>query len=386
MHVTRASLTAMAVVVAASLSGCAVEDTGSTGGGDASETVSVGVLTSLSGPNAVTGEMWVDGFEAGLEYATDGTSTVGDKAIEVVKADDQSDPNVGITEATSLVSDGVGIIAGTQSSGIALGLADFAAENDILYITGSANSNDITGINENTFRGSRQAYQDVQAVVSIIGDDVQGADVTLLAHDIAYGQSLVATLQPILEAGGATVTVVLAPFPTDDVAPFVQQVKDSNPDILVPFWSGDVDPLWNAFKQQDIFAATTVISNVGTRGTFPTFESIDSPNVKLYNSWSPDVDNEATRALLEATAEVDYIATDGFLAAQMIVKALEDGDDTAGYIAALEGATFDGPRGETTVRAEDHALIAPMYVVEFENGDLVALETLDSEALTPPIS
>ena len=30
-------------------------------------------------------------------------------------------------------------------------------------------------------------------------------------------------------------------------------------------------------------------------------------------------------------------------------------------IDALEGWTFDGPKGETTVRADDHALIQPMY-------------------------
>ena len=48
----------------------------------------------------------------------------------------------------------------------------------------------------------------------------------------------------------------------------------------------------------------------------------------------------------------------------MIVHAATEGDTTADRVAALEGWTFDGVKGELTVRAEDHALLQPMYQVE----------------------
>ena len=37
------------------------------------------------------------------------------------------------------------------------------------------------------------------------------------------------------------------------------------------------------------------------------------------------------------------------------------GTDVDKMIAALEGWTFDGPKGEMTVRAEDHAMLQPMF-------------------------
>jgi branched-chain amino acid transport system substrate-binding protein len=49
----------------------------------------------------------------------------------------------------------------------------------------------------------------------------------------------------------------------------------------------------------------------------------------------------------------------------MIVHAIaEGGDDVDAMVDALEGWSFDGPKGTTTVRASDHALVQPMYQVK----------------------
>ncbi len=49
----------------------------------------------------------------------------------------------------------------------------------------------------------------------------------------------------------------------------------------------------------------------------------------------------------------------------MIVHAIEEGgDDVDAMVDALEGWSFDGPKGTTTVRASDHALVQPMYQVK----------------------
>ena len=50
---------------------------------------------------------------------------------------------------------------GTGSSGVALQMAPLAAQNQVLYISGPAASDAITGINKYTFRAGRQTYQDV---------------------------------------------------------------------------------------------------------------------------------------------------------------------------------------------------------------------------------
>jgi branched-chain amino acid transport system substrate-binding protein len=59
-------------------------------------------------------------------------------------------------------------------------------------------------------------------------------------------------------------------------------------------------------------------------------------------------------------------------------------------VDALEGWTFDGVKGELTIREEDHALLQPMFQARLEekSGELVPtlVETLDPEKTAPPVA
>ncbi|WRL63409.1 hypothetical protein U6N30_27325 [Blastococcus brunescens] len=75
----------------------------------------------------------------------------------------------------------------------------------------------------------------------------------------------------------------------------------------------------------------------------------------------------------------------------MIVRAVEEGgDDVAGMISALEGWTFDGAKGEITIREEDHAMLQPMFQATLEQqGEEfvpVLVDTLDPEETAPPVA
>ena len=76
-------------------------------------------------------------------------------------------------------------------------------------------------------------------------------------------------------------------------------------------------------------------------------------------------DNEVDhgrRRCASAAGTVDLFHPDGFTAAQMIVRAVEQGgDDVEKMVTALEGWSFDGVKGKMTIRAEDHALLQPMF-------------------------
>jgi branched-chain amino acid transport system substrate-binding protein len=59
-------------------------------------------------------------------------------------------------------------------------------------------------------------------------------------------------------------------------------------------------------------------------------------------------------------------------------------------IDALEGWTFTGPKGEQTIRAEDHAMLQPMFQAALteDAGELVPelVATLDPEDVAPPVA
>jgi branched-chain amino acid transport system substrate-binding protein len=60
----------------------------------------------------------------------------------------------------------------------------------------------------------------------------------------------------------------------------------------------------------------------------------------------------------------DLFTPDGFVAAQMIVRAVQrGGDDVERMITALEGWQFVAPKGTQRIRQSDHAMIQPMFQV-----------------------
>lgn len=370
---------------------------GGGGGGEEGAPVQVGLVTSISGPLAAYGEQYLQGFEACLDHATDGTNEVGGRPIEVVERDDSGDPAKAVAEVTDLIGQGVQIIAGSASSGVATQVAPLAEQNDVLFISGPAATDAITGINDNTFRSGRQTYQDVLTAQSFIGDPA-GQTVLVFAQDSAFGQANVAAVTAVLgEAGGATVTPLLVPTSATDLTPFAAQARDAGADLTFVAWAGETAPaMWQSMGQQGVFEATDVVTGLDLRASYPTYgDQVAGELNFLSHFFAEAVDNEVSRAVAErveaAGGEVDIFTPDGCNAAQMIVRAVEEGgDDVAGMITALEGWSFEGVKGELTIRAEDHALLQPMFQARLEQQGAefvpVLVQTLDAEATAPPVA
>ena len=100
---------------------------GSSGAAATGDPIKVGIVTSLSGPLQSYGQMYLDAFNVGLDYATDGTGAVNGRTIEVTTADDAGDPAKATTAATDFIGQGYQIIAGSASSGVGLQVAPLAA-------------------------------------------------------------------------------------------------------------------------------------------------------------------------------------------------------------------------------------------------------------------
>lgn len=396
MRVTKKSILGAAVVASALvLAACAPQASpggDSADGGEGPTEVTVGIVTSETGPLAGYGAQYLDGFKAGLEYATDGTNEVDGIAIEVEYRDDAGDPDKAVTAAKELIGAGVNIIAGTASSGVALALAEQAAQNKVLYISGPAATDAITGINEYTFRSGRQSAQDVATAGTFL-DDIEGKTIAVFAQDNAFGQGNVAAVEAILGAQGATVTPVLVAEDVTEFTPFAQQVLAGAPDLVFVAWAGATSgAMWQAMSQQGVLDEIPVVTGLGDAATFGAYgEASEKINfLNHYFAGAPDNDvNEAMVELIEgAGGTPDLFSPDGFNAALMIVQAIKEGKgDVDAMIAALEGFEFEGPKGTTTVRAGDHALIQEMYQAKLvADGDTFVpelVDTADADAVAP---
>lgn len=394
-----AAVAAAAAGVLALGTACGSPTASSSGGGGGSadtSPVQVGLVYSKSGPLASYGQEYRQGFDAGLDYATKGTGKVNGHKIDVLEQDDAGDPAKGVAAATQLIGQGVKILAGSTSSGVATQIAPLAQQNNILFVSGPAATDAITGINKNTFRSGRQTYQDTLTAQSFIGQ-AQGKKVLVFAQDSAFGQANVAAVKAVLgDKGGATVTPLLVPASATDFTPFASQAKTAGADLVFVAWAGETAPaMWQAMGQQGVLTSTKVVTGLDIRASYPTFGASGTSINYLSHFFAEAVDNEVSKAMAErvkkAGGTVDLFTPDGFTAAQMIVHAIEKGGtDVSKQIKALEGWSFDGVKGKLTVRAQDHALLQPMFQAKLvqKNGQLTPelVKTLTPEQTAPPVA
>jgi branched-chain amino acid transport system substrate-binding protein len=333
--------------------------------------IQVGIVYSRTGLLSSYGAQYVQGLRYGIAYATKGTNAVKGRKIELTLVDDATDPVKAVAGAKDLIGKGYKVIAGTVSSGIALQLAPLAEQNKVLYISGPAATDAVTGINKYTFRSGRQSYQDVLAASSYLGGGA-GKNVTVFAQDSAFGLgNFVAVNQVMGTLGGQKVNRVLVPLSAQDFTPFAQQIKQQRTDLLFIAWAGTTAPaMWRALDQQGIFSSVDkVVTGLDQRASYATFGPVANKISFLSHYVSNAPRNKVNDFLVTAMRKrgqvPDLFTPDGFVAGQMIVRALGGSpSDVDRMVSALEGWSFTGPKGQQTIRASDHAMLQPMFQVK----------------------
>lgn len=379
------AISGIAVLVA----GCG----GSTAPPVAKADVKFGLIYSQTGALAAYGKEYIEGFNIGLKYVTKGTGSVNGHKIVVSVNDDAGDAAKAVTIAKDLIGQGYHIIGGSASSGVALQVAPIAAQNKVLFISGAAASDAVTGINKYTFRSGRQSIQDVLTAKAMIGD-VTGKKVLVFAQDTAFGQGNVTAVKAVFT--GATVTSLLVPFSASDFTPFAKQAKDSKSDMIFVAWAGaTAQSMWQAMTQQGAVDSTTVVTGLAEKATWPIFGTAGSKISLLAHYFEGASSNAVCTNLISEEKKIgsfsDLFSPDGFVTAQLLARAVEkaDGDTNVdAMITALEGYSFLAPKGQQTVRAADHAMLQPMFIAKLNQSgadySATLVKTLSAQDTAPP--
>lgn len=346
------------------------------------EPLKIGVLSDLTGGLLLFGnEMW-NGLQLGFEYATDGTMVAGNRPIELIIRDDTSNVDTATAAARELIeSEGVEILIGNTSSAVALQVQAIAAENEVVYFAAPAASPDITGKNWNpyTFRACRNAAQDGLTMAGWSLENI-GKNYLILAEDYNFGKATAAGFIGAFGALGATFLTpepIYAPSDTTDFTPYIQQVLDLQPDGLILIWATNTSGtiLFNQLGTQGVAGTIPFITGFSSNDTVklldPGFVGATGLIVYHYslpqteaNDWLTAKHNE------KFGGNPDLFSECGFATAQAVTAGLNaTGGDTSAdaLIAALEGLSFEGPKGTYTIRPEDHQALASMYIVQLAN-------------------
>lgn len=358
----------------------------------------VGIIYCRTGALAEYGAEYIEGLHYGLQYATNGTNAVNGKSIQLNVQDETADPATAVSEAKSLIGQGYKIIAGTCSSAVAIQIAPLAAQNHVLYISGAAAADVITGLNRYTFRAGRQTYQDVLAAGSFLGKSV-GKKVVVFAQDYIFGQGNYAAVKAVLGGRGHSVSAILVPLTATDFTPFARQAAAAKPDLLFVAWAGSTAAaMFQALQQQGVFSATTVTTGLAQRDSWQAFgpaaTSIKFLAHYVWNAPHNKVNDWLVTQMKKRGQLPDLFTPDGFVTGQMIVHALQKagGDQNVeAMISGLEGWQFLAPKGTQRIRPQDHAMTQPMFQVQLvkqANGKFLpkVLKTISPGNVQPPIT
>ena len=161
----------------------------------------LGNLNSFTGAIAYAAE---NNFNAmSLYFDSIGWSIAGRK-IELIKEDDQFNPQVGLQKAKKLVeSDKVDMIVGVQASNVALAVLNYAKQQKAFYVVSGAGTDAVTWDRyPYLFRTSISTYQLSTPMASWVYDNL-GKEIVTTASDYAGGRDVIAQFKgPYLAKGG----------------------------------------------------------------------------------------------------------------------------------------------------------------------------------------
>ena len=392
-----ATITAALTLVACVAAGAAIAGTAQKSGPTAKSTIKVGIIYSRTGALSGFGAEYIQGLKLGLQYVTKGTNQIDGHPIQLTIVDDAGDPAKAVTAAKDLIGQGYKILGGSVSSGVALQLAPLAAQNNILYISGPAASDAITGLNRNTFRSGRQSYQDVANAAGIFPPKTIGKKIVVFVEDTAFGNGTVSAVQQVFGGKGHTVSKIAVPFQSNDITPFALQLKNAKPDAVYIAWAGsNALQMLQTLQQQGVPQSTEVITSLAQRSTYapagPMVQGLKLVSHYVYQAPKNPVNDWLIKTMRRKGQVPDIFTPDGFVAAQMIARAITKagGDDVGRMIAALEGYQFLGPKGIQRIRPEDHAMQQPMFQVQLvkqANGryEPKVLKTVGPGNVQPPL-
>ncbi|MEG0003243.1 MAG: substrate-binding domain-containing protein [Comamonas sp.] len=362
---------------------CALALTGAQAALAQSGEIRIAHVYSKTGPLEAYGKQTQAGLMMGLEYATGGSMTVAGKKLVVIEKDDQGKPDLGKSQlATAYSDDKADIAVGPSASGVALAMLPVAEEYKKILLVEPAVADSITGDkwNKYIFRTGRNSSQD--AISNAVAIDRAGVTIATLAQDNAFGRDGVKAFKDAVKKGKLVHEEYL-PAATTDFTAGAQRLIDKLKDqpgkkIIWIVWAGAGNP----FKIADLDLKRYGIEIASGGNILPAMAAYKNlPGMEgasyYYFGIPKNPVNDALVAMhyKQFKTPPDFFTAGGFSAAMALVTALKktNGDTkTNTLIKAMEGMSFDTPKGTMTFRKEDHQAMQSMYHFRVKNDPAFA--------------
>ncbi|MBR9842017.1 MAG: ABC transporter substrate-binding protein [Rhodobacteraceae bacterium] len=324
------------------------------------------------------------------------------KKVEFVTGDTQTKSDAARASAKSMIEkDGVVMINGGSSSGVAVAVQGLCQEAGIIFMAGLTHSNDTTGKDRkaNGFRHFFNAYMSAAALAPVLAKEY-GTDRRAyhLTADYTWGWTQQESIAAATEAmGWETVNNVLTPLSATDFSSYIAPVLNSGADVLVlnHYGGNMVNSLTNAIQ---FGLRDKMVNGKQFEIVVPLYSELMAAgageNIKgVYGSmnWNWQLQDEGTKAFVQSfgkkygrppsnSAQTCYAQT--LLYADAVARA--GSFNPCAVAEALEGFEFDGlGNGPTLYRADDHQCFKDVLVMKGRDNPTTEYDTLEVVEKTP---
>jgi branched-chain amino acid transport system substrate-binding protein len=363
---------------------------------DAQETVKVGLIMTYSGQFADAAAQMDNGIKLYMKQHGD---AVSGKKIEIIRRDTGGAPEAAKRLAQQLiVRDNADILAGFVITPEALAVADLSAEAKKFMVVMNAATSIITTRSPYMARVSVTLPQNCEQLGTwAFRNGIR--KVYTMVSDYAPGHDAEASFQSAFNAAGGEIAgAIRMPVTTVDFSPFVQRVKDQDPQALFVFIPGGSQPpaLAKAFVERGIDPKKIRVMGQGEITDEQALAGMGDAAIGIITAFHYDYNHrsETNAAFVSAyNAEFkrnpDLFSVGGYDGMHLIYEALKknggkaDGD---GLIAAAKGMAWESPRGPLSIDPQTRDVVQTIYIrrVEKVNGQLRNVEIEKFENVKDP--
>ena len=356
------------------------------GGGakkDAGNTIKIGVVSELTGPNASYGTSVVKGMKLAVKEINDKGGVDG-KKIELAVADDKSEPAEAANAMSKVLNqDKAKLTMGIFTSSNAIAACNVSESAKVPFLAIGATNPKVTldkdgKAKPNTFRVCFiDPFQGTVGANFVLDTLKLKKAVVLIDNSSDYSKGLAAFFKEAYAKKGGQILGEEAYLEKDtDFKAILTKIKTLNPDVLyVPGYYEEVGKIIKQARELDIKAAF-----VGGDGwdSPKLVEIAGGPaleNTYFTNHYSPDATNAESKAFVAAyqkeyNEKPDAPAVLGYDGAKLMADAIKRAGSTDGAkVSAALAATKDFPAvtGKTSLNAT-HDAVKSAVIIAFKDG------------------
>lgn len=353
------------------------------GGNALADPVKIGLVETLSGPQAASGQM----YRAAVRYAIERMNAEGGwngQPVQLLEYDNQGGPAGAADKVKAAVADGVHLVVQGASSAVGGQITEDVRKHnlrnpgkEIIYVNVGAEALELTGAkcHFHHFRFSGNAEVRTKALVLAMKQaNALGSRVYSINQNYSWGQDMERAIGDSAKLGGYQLVekTLHDVNKIQDFAPYVAKIGAANADtVITGNWSNDLLLLMKATKAAGLKARFGTVfldqpGNIANGGELTLGHFI----AHTFNAEAGGAEGERFVADYKAKAGhvPVFIEPQTVLGLSMVADALkrvkpEGGKLNVNALArAIETAKVKTPIGEMSMRASDHQALLPLVV------------------------